>query len=254
MPAASYRASSYRAGRSLRGRAASVALALALGVLVILALLRMGGLIARAPGNGRPLSTFDVLPPAREERAASARRTVAPKRERATRAKAPAQEQRRTAPPPSPAPEESLANLRLPGVIQLSSAEFRASDIGRIKGAASAEAASGDAAAGESDAAIGTGPGGEPMYAAEWYREPRHAELSPYMPPNTPGWGMVACRTIDRFHVEDCRELGETPGSGIARGVRQAAWQFLVRPPRKGGRPLIGAWVRIRIDLSARKE
>lgn len=250
MPA-TYRFSSYRAEAGWRRRAASVALAMAAVALVILALLRMGGIIRRAPGDGRPLVTFDVSPTAREERAAGARRTVTPRRERASRAATPKQTTPEP-PPPSPAPEESLADLKLPGVIQLSSADFRASDIGRIKGSAGAADLAG--AEGASDPAVGTGPGGEPMYAAEWYREPSHAELSTYMPPNRAGWGVVACRTATRFHVEDCRELGESPGSGIARGVRQAAWQFLVRPPRKGGRPLIGAWVRIRIDLTAREE
>jgi protein TonB len=59
----------------------------------------------------------------------------------------------------------------------------------------------------------------------------------------------VACKTIPDNRVDDCIELDQYPhGSHLAAAVRQAAWQFRVRPPRKNGKPLIGSWVQIRID------
>jgi protein TonB len=86
-----------------------------------------------------------------------------------------------------------------------------------------------------------------------WQREPTHAELVTYLPPGIrpSGWGVIACRTIEDFRVDDCYELGQSPpGSGLSRAVRRAAWQFRVRPPRIGGKPVIGAWVRIRIEFN----
>lgn len=97
---------------------------------------------------------------------------------------------------------------------------------------------------------VGTAPNGEPMYAAAWYREPRPDQLRAYLSTASgPGWGLIACRTVPDYRVEDCVGLDEYPnGSQITRAVLAAAWEFRVRPPRLGGRPLLGRWVRIRID------
>lgn len=102
---------------------------------------------------------------------------------------------------------------------------------------------------------VGTAPNGEPLYAAAWYREPRNDELRGYLSTASgPGWGLIACRTAPDYRVEDCVGLDEYPmGSQITRAVLAAAWQFRVRPPRVGGKPMIGAWVRIRIDYSLRQ-
>jgi protein TonB len=103
---------------------------------------------------------------------------------------------------------------------------------------------------------VGTAPNGEPLYAAEWYREPDENMLRSYLSgARGPGWGLIACRTAPDFRVEDCVALSEYPeGSQINRAVLAAAWEFRVRPPRLGGRPLVGSWVRIRIsyDMSRR--
>ena len=97
---------------------------------------------------------------------------------------------------------------------------------------------------------VGTAPNGEPLYAAAWYREPRPDQLRAYLSTaNGPGWGLIACRTAPDWRVEDCVALEEYPyGSQINRAVLAAAWEFKVRPPRLGGKSLVGSWVRIRID------
>lgn len=96
----------------------------------------------------------------------------------------------------------------------------------------------------------GTGPNGEPLYGASWYREPYRDELAGYLSTaRPPGWGRIACRTAPDYRVEDCVIVGEYPqGSGIARAIQAAAWQFKVRPPRVGGRYKVGEWVRIHFD------
>ena len=107
-----------------------------------------------------------------------------------------------------------------------------------------------DAASRGDSEVVGKGPHGETLYAAEWAREPTPAELNGYLPRNLRnGWGLVMCKTVPGNRVDDCIELGQDPpGSHLASAVRQAAWQFRVRPPRKNGRPMVGEWVRIRIE------
>lgn len=103
---------------------------------------------------------------------------------------------------------------------------------------------------GDTPRIAGSGPNGEPLYAARWYRRPYQDELAGYLSTaQGPGWGMIDCRTAPNFRVEDCVIVGEAPqGSGLGRAVQAAAWQFKVRPPQRGGMPLVGEWVRIRID------
>ena len=137
---------------------------------------------------------------------------------------------------PPPAPPRQLTQI-----VEMSSAELASADLRNLPKAAPGEGDSQE---------VGRGPHGEVLYAAEWAREPTDAELAGYLPRNAPdGWGLIACRTIPGNRVDDCVELGQDPpGSHLASAVRQAAWQFRVRPPRKGGKALVGEWVRIRID------
>jgi protein TonB len=138
--------------------------------------------------------------------------------------------------PPAPEPEETPSPRR-PGVV-----------IGPVQGPPN----TGSRSSGDSER-VGTAPNGEPLYAARWYREPGD-EIDGYLSAASPGWGLIACRTIPNYFVTDCVPLGETPGSMLNRSMLAASGQFRVRPPRLGGKVLVGAWVRIRLDYTVRRE
>lgn len=232
-------------GRALlRRRIGGFLFALAIEALLVLALLTLGPpRFGENTGDNRPKS-FTISQVA--DKAATQER---PAKKRAAKVTP-----KTTPPPPAPIPPTTTLGP-IPGLLVLTKQDYAAADIGKIK---SQPVQTADAAPDGDDAndteVAGTGPNGEPLYYAEWYREPTEAEMAFYIPKGLRGGSaLIACKTAPKYRVEDCQLLGESPGgTGLARGVREAAWQFRVRPPRKGGRLLIGAWVRIKFDLVAR--
>lgn len=234
--------SGYNPG-SPRQRAMSAVLSAAIILAAFLLALYQTGVLPQV-GGGKALTTFDV--PAEKQAAAKTSRQHA--------AIQPAAH-------PMPRPKINIARPDAPqvpvtpGFIHMSHDDFIAGDIGRIRGQ---QLAQGNADAGGSDAGAGGaggGGGGNRLYNADWYRRPTDAQLSTYLPKANPGpgWGEVACQTIDHFRVDNCRILGESPsGSGYGRAVLDAAWQFEVIPPRINSTKQVGAWVRIRIDYTER--
>lgn len=230
----------------IRERAGGLAFALGLNALLLLALLTLSPKMLEPPPDERNPVTFELAPGPRAEEKAKADKSERKAKESAPQKRA---EARITPPPPVETPPETLPSP-LP-FMELSRDQLAAADIGRMPAKGQGQgAAQGNSA---QVAGPGEGPGGVQLFAAEWYRKPRDAELSPYLPASAPGngWGEVACKTVDNYRVENCQALGESPrGSGFARAVRLAAWQFQVRPPRVDGKPMIGSWVRIRIDYT----
>ncbi|MEO6247102.1 MAG: hypothetical protein ABIO85_00775 [Sphingomicrobium sp.] len=234
-----------------RRRATGLALAIGFEMLIVLALLGLG---ARRPvpmARTGALSV-DLIPNTADEPTPNRRQ-----RPKSAAKPTPVPPPHRAPPPPKIKLPTPPADHSLPMLI-LTPRDLASADIAKLgsKGVPSPAKDSGNDAqladgAGDTER-VGTAPNGQPLYAAQWYRQPTDRELGGYLPPRMPdggGWGLVACKTIARFHVDDCVELGNSPpGSHLASAVRQAAWQFLVRPPRKGGRDMVGEWVRIRID------
>lgn len=233
-------------------RPAIMALVVVLHLLLLSMLLRLA---PPAPDKKQPLVTVvDLIPAA----------PIAPTRTPAAKAR----QDQSTASRKEEAPTATVLPEKLPPpassiwsqVIPLTREQMASADIARFPPRRAAEKgnelaeASADGG-GETDDATGpgTGPNGETLYNARWYRRPTDAELAFYLPPGRPptGWGMIACQTMPGYRVENCQEIGQSPaGSGLAGAVRQAAWQFRVMPPRIGGKVMVGAWVRIRIDYT----
>lgn len=241
-----------------RRRATAFVLAVLAHLLLIWVLLRLGPGVLTPHKDQRSLTTFSVLPDETHDAATS---SPAARKAAAKRADVP-KPVRQPPPPPPPLPP-ALGTRSLPVEPQPAPTPSLFGQKGLFAGGDIAAMAPGDApdgngasgGKGDSVAAYGPGegPGGQPLYNAEWYREPRDAELAPYLPHNLPqgAWAEIACRMVAHYHVENCQSLTENPiGSGMGRGMRQAAWQFLVLPPRRGGKELLGTWVRIRITLS----
>jgi protein TonB len=227
------------ARQPLRRRLSGFALAVAINIGLLLILMTLGVIPPPSPKTMRGI-VVNLIP---------AGRSTSPIQSQKTLAQRPRVEARRPVPKPPPiilpvkptiAPPRS--STKPSPWLEMSKEDMAAADLSKLP-------AAGSGGGGDSEV-VGKGPNGEALYAAEWAREPTAAELAGYLPRNTPeGYGLIACKTIPNDRVEDCVELDQEPhGSHLASAVRQAAWQFRVRPPRKGGHALIGSWVRIRID------
>jgi len=225
----------------LQRRLSGFALALAINVGLLLVLMTLGVIPPPSQKTMRGI-VVSLIP---ESRSSAQTQT------RKTQLQRPHVETNRPVPKPPPiilpvkpsiAPPPPQPTTKPSPWIEMSKEDMAAADISKIP-------AAGSGGGGDSEV-VGKGPNGEALYAAEWAREPTDAELGGYLPRNAPeGYGLIACKTMPNDRVDDCYELDQEPhGSHLAAAVRQAAWQFRVRPPRKGGRPLIGSWVRIRID------
>lgn len=242
MPA--YRLPSPYDRQPLRRRASGFALALAINVGLLLILMTLGVIPPPSQKTMRGI-VVDLIPQSRSSSATQQKTAV----------QRPKVQTHRPVPKPPPvilpvkptiAPPPQPSTKPTPW-LEMSKEDMAASDISKIP-------AAGSGGGGDSEV-VGKGPNGEALYAAQWAREPTDAEIGGYWPHNVSGWGLVACKTIPNDRVEDCVELDQSPpGSHLASAVRQAAWQFRVRPPRKGGRALIGAWVRILIEIESRTE
>lgn len=246
-------------------RAPAILLALLVEGLLVLVLLTLAPRLVRREPVDMSLSTFDAAevseqPPA----AASAPRPAAappPPAAEQPREMADAPPPRPVSPLVQPPPAVKEFAPKAPW-IELSRDQMASADIGRAPppgraGPPAPRTAMGPPNTGfpgDSKRVEGSGPNGEPLYAASWYREPYDSELAGYLSSASgPGWGMIMCRTVPEYRVEDCEIVGESSGSRLARAIQAAAWQFRVRPPRVGGKSKYGEWVRIRITYGVKE-
>lgn len=253
-----------RLRRRLGDRAIGIAVAVAIELLLLLVLLTLGTGITR-PGepDGTAITSFDVAPAPPVEEPSQAE----PAAEQTPQPAEPQQQAQVQEQPPVPRPvvQDSAPPAR-PVLILPRPHTFRLPAPDRAPPAPPSRPAAapqvygppappaGAGMPGDTER-VGTAPNGEPMYAARWYREPTDNELAGYLSTaNGPGYGLITCRVVKGYRVEECVGLSEQPqGSNLLRAVLAASWQFRVRPPRIGGKERFGEWVRIQITYSSRR-
>ncbi len=241
----------------VRRRAGPIVLTAILEILLLLALLSLGAGGGQDQPEGEIVTTFDAVrddapTPEQPQAEPSAAAPAQPAPPVQTPAPAAVPEQPAialprppTAPPvalPAPPAESppSPATPRIRAVIR--------SDMAGNRGPADT------GSPGDSERIAGSGPNGEPLYAARWYREPTPDEFRGYFSRVAgSGWALINCRTEPEFRVDRCVLVDESDRS-MGSAVLAMAWQFRVRPPRVGGRSLVGEWVRIRIDYTINRQ
>ena len=243
-----------------RRRATSLALTVAAHLLIVFLLLRLAPALDPPKEPGRSLSV-NMLPVGDNQSTATKSANAPARAANASRRPAP-EPPAAPKPPTQETPVTPPVDTPFPGYLMLSRKDFAATDVGKIPSSKSGGSAGkqlaaaegqGDGDDGDTSAAAGIGPGGQRLYAAEWYVRPARSQMDPYMPHHdvpAGSWAEIACRTAPNYRVEDCVLLGDSrPGLGLARAIREASWQFKVRPPRINGKPQIGTWVRIHYDI-----
>ena len=238
----------------VRRRGLGVVIALLLEAIIILAILSLSMRSVGPAAGTRSLNTFSL-----EAEADSA--SSADKNE----AKTPVtKEQQQTIPPPIPTPllppvNPVKAPPPSPDFIKVSKSDFDAMDLSKFpaSGGSGSGEGKGSGQGAKGIVGPGLGPGGAQLYPVAWLREPYDSELAPYLgtvkrlPPGASA--DIACRMAEHNRVENCQILGESPrGTGLAKALRLAAWQFLVKPPRIDNKPQLGVWVRIHFDFGVR--
>jgi hypothetical protein len=228
---------------TIKNRTVILALVVMIEAMIVIALLMQRPEPPEPPVPTAP-AVFDLQPAAQPASARSQQRKSRKAAQTATAKPVPR--------PPAQTPPVPDAKQK---IVVMTKADYAATDIGALASRSAAGSSAAGKGKGPAMSGPGEGPGGARLYNAEWYVEPSRGELALYLPNGAPpnSWAMIACRTIANYHVENCVGLGESPpGSGLARAMRLASWQFRVRPPSVDGRPLIGSWVRIRFDWNER--
>jgi len=230
-----------------RRRAVGIGLALAIEAALFLAILTLGGAPDQQPPRNQSLTTIDFAPEPTPEQ-------PKPKPEQAAKPRAlppvsrppPPVTQPREVTPPIPLPPAAVLPVaRAPAPAPAPSTRIRAVVRDDMAGPVGPP----DTGSRGDSTVVDRTASGEPIYAARWYREPTEQEMRGYLSTADPGWALITCKTEPQYRVDQCVLVDEWPnGSNMGRAALASTWQFKVRPPQKGGRVLVGEWVRILVS------